>query len=158
MNRRRFIGTTLVGSTLVQHVLQAEPLAAYQQKIYVFSKMFQWIEDYELLAKTIKGIGFDGIDLTVRPGGHVLPERVEEDLAKAVAAFKKHGLEVPLMVTAILEGNSQTERILKTAQSLGIKHYRMGWYPYNVKEDIVTQTKSVAKKMKGVAQLNQNMD
>jgi len=155
MNRRQFIGTTLVGSTLVQNALQAEPLAAYQQKIYVFSKMFHWIEDYEQLAKTIKGIGFDGLDLTVRPGGHVLPERVEEDLPKAVAAFKKHQLELPLMVTAILDANPQTERILKTAQSLGIKHYRMGWYPYDMKKDIISQAKAFGEKMKSVAELNQ---
>lgn len=154
MNRRQFIGTTLVGSALAENVLQAQPLAAYQQKIYVFSKMFQWIEDYEQLAKTIKSIGFDGLDLTVRPNGHVLPERVEEDLPKAVAAFKKYGLELPMMVTPILEANPQAERILKTAQSLGIKHYRMGWYPYDMKKDIMPQAKATGEKMKAVAELN----
>ena len=112
MNRRQFIGTTLAGSILVQHSLNANLLPADPQKIFVFSKMFQWIEDYNQLAETIAGIGFDGLDLTVRPGGHVLPERVEEDLPKAVAAFKKHKLEIPLMVTGILEADNQAERIL----------------------------------------------
>lgn len=154
MNRRQFIGATLAGSTLVQHSLNANLLPADPQKIFVFSKMFHWIEDYNELAKTIADIGFDGLDLTVRPGGHVLPERVEEDLPKAVAAFKKHKLEIPLMVTGILEANSQTERILKTAQSLGIKHYRMGWYPYNLKEAIATQSADFGKKLKDLASLN----
>jgi hypothetical protein len=122
MNRRQFIGTTLAGSTLVQHSLHANLLPADPQKIFMFSKMFQWTEDYNQLAETIAGIGFDGLDLTVRPGGHVLPERVEEDLPKAVAIFKKHKFEIPLMVTGILEADNQAERILKTAQSLGIKH------------------------------------
>ena len=61
MNRRQFIGTTLVGSALIQNALSAQASAVYTQKIYVFSKMFQWIEDYEQLAKTIKSIGFDGL-------------------------------------------------------------------------------------------------
>lgn len=154
MNRREFIGTTLAGSAAF--TLQAKPIvAASTPQIYVFSKMFQWIEGYDQLAETIAGLGFNGIDLTVRPGGHVLPERVEEDLPKAVAAFKKHNLVAPLMVTTILDADAQSERILKTAQALGIKHYRMGWYPYNMKQDIATQSAAFGQRMKGVAALNE---
>lgn len=156
MNRRQFIGTTLVGSTLVHEVLQAQPAQLSQQKIFVFSKMFQWIDDYEQLAETVASIGFDGLDLTVRPGGHVLPERVEQDLPKAVEAFRKHKLEIPLMVTGILEADAQTERILKTAKSLGIKHYRMGWYPYNLKQNnIAEQSVAFGQKLKAIAALNE---
>ena len=51
----------------------------------VFSKHLQFL-DYEEVGKTAKNMGFDGIDLTVRPRGHVLPERVEDDLPRAVQA------------------------------------------------------------------------
>ena len=34
-------------------------------------------------AETMRALGYDAIDLTLRPGGHVLPERVAEDLPKA---------------------------------------------------------------------------
>jgi L-ribulose-5-phosphate 3-epimerase len=155
MNRRQFIGTTLAGSTLLQATLHAHTLSANPQKIFVFSKMFHWIENYDQLAETVANIGFDGLDLTVRPDGHVLPERVEEDLPKAVEAFKKHKLEIPMMVTGILEVNAQTEKILKTAKSLGIKHYRMGWYPYNLKKDIWEQSMEIGQKMKALAKLNE---
>ncbi|HAK78155.1 MAG TPA: xylose isomerase [Runella sp.] len=156
MNRRQFIGTTLVGSTLAPSAFSSVgvPVVA-SPKIFVFSKMFQWIEDYNQLAETIAGIGFDGLDLTVRPGGHVLPERVEEDLPKAVAAFKKHKLEIPMMVTTILDADAQSERILKTAKSLGIKHYRMGWYPYDLKKDIASQSVAIGQRIKAVAALNE---
>jgi hypothetical protein len=32
------------------------------------------------MAKAATEIGFDGVDLTVRPKGHVLPDNVEKDL------------------------------------------------------------------------------
>src|SRR5215471_18287569 len=70
--------TTLLGA-------RADPVAAATAgalKISVFSKHFQWTNCREMAA-IAKDIGFDGIDLTVRQSGHVLPERVEEDLPKA---------------------------------------------------------------------------
>ncbi len=82
MNRRDFIGTTLTGTILAKtDFLFAKPAAG--MKISVFSKTLHWIGDYQTLAETIAEIGFDGIDLTVRPDGHVLPEKVETDLPTA---------------------------------------------------------------------------
>ena len=54
----------------------------------MFSKTLHWISDYQILANTVAEMGFDGIDLTVRPEGHVLPEKVILDLPKAVQAAK----------------------------------------------------------------------
>ena len=60
-------------------------------KISVFSKHFQWTNCREMAA-IAKEVGFDGIDLTVREGGHVLPERVEADLPKEPTRSVKLGL------------------------------------------------------------------
>jgi len=57
-------------------------------KISIFSKHLQWL-DYKEMANVLHEIGFDGADLTVRPGGHVLPDRVEEDLPKAAEALAR---------------------------------------------------------------------
>jgi sugar phosphate isomerase/epimerase len=100
-------------------------------KISVFSKNLQWL-GYEEMAIEVAAMGFDGIDLTVRPSGHVLPERVEEDLPKAVNVIRKHGLEVYMITTAITNSNDQhAEQIIKTASQLGIKYYRLGWFVYD---------------------------
>ncbi len=58
----------------------------FRGEIVFFSKPLPQM-DWQRLAANVKRLGFDGIDLTVRPEGHVLPERVEEDLPKAVAAI-----------------------------------------------------------------------
>lgn len=100
-------------------------------KIAVFSKNLHWL-GYEEMAIEAAAMGFDGIDLTVRPNGHVLPERVEQDLPKAVNIIRKHGLEVNMITTAITDATDPfTERILKTASQAGIKYYRLGWFTYD---------------------------
>jgi sugar phosphate isomerase/epimerase len=51
--------------------------------------------------RAIKALGFEGVELTVRPGGHVLPERVDEDLPRAVDELGELGLQVPALVVEI---------------------------------------------------------
>jgi len=99
-------------------------------------------------------MGFDGIDLTVRPEGHVLPERVETDLPKAVLAGQKAKIKIPLMVTNILQADTLSEEVLKTASAQKIKHYRMGWYHFDMKKDIMGQVDTFGQQMKGVDELN----
>ena len=71
-------------------------------QISVFSKTFHWITDYDILSNIIAEMGFDGIDLMVRPDGHLLPEKVEIDLPKAVQAAQKVNIGIPMMVTNVL--------------------------------------------------------
>jgi sugar phosphate isomerase/epimerase len=102
------------------------------------------------MAKVVSEIGFDGVDLTVRPQGHVLPERVEEDLPKAVEAVNKAGKKVYMLTTAISNADDPvTEKILRTAGSLGIRHYRTGPLYYNdnqsVEENITIATNQLSK-------------
>ncbi len=101
------------------------------RKIYIFSKHLQWLE-YEQMAKTAREVGFDGVDLTVRPGGHVLPERVRQDLPKAIREISKNGLLADRITTAITDPEDPfTIDILETASELGIINYRMGWFAYD---------------------------
>ena len=96
-------------------------------KISIFSKHLHWL-DYKGMAKALADMGFDGADLTVRPGGHVLPEKVETDLPKAVEELGKEGKKVYMITTSVIDADDPvSERILKTASSLGIKHYRTGY-------------------------------
>ena len=51
------------------------------------------------LARHIKSLGFDLIELPVRPGFQVEPDRIERDLPAAVKLLGEHGVRV-LNVTA----------------------------------------------------------
>jgi sugar phosphate isomerase/epimerase len=91
----------------------------------LFSKHLGWIKDYDRLAECTAQLGFQGTDLTVRPGGHVLPERVEEDLPKAFESLKRAGAPIAMITTRIQDPRDPiTRKILKTASSLGIRRYR----------------------------------
>ena len=106
----------------------AEPTVA------VFSKHLQWLP-FADVGPAIAESGFRAVDLTVRPGGHVLPERVEDDLPRAVETLRRSGVSVGMMTTAITDARDPlTRRVLETAKKLGVSHYRMGYwtFPSNV--------------------------
>jgi hypothetical protein len=51
------------------------PPRAQAQPTVVFTKPLQWL-DYDGVAEIAAEAGFNGLDIPVRPGGHVLPERI----------------------------------------------------------------------------------
>jgi L-ribulose-5-phosphate 3-epimerase len=124
-------------------------------KISIFSKHLQWL-NYKDMAEFVAGLGFDGVDLTVRPQGHVLPERVEEDLPKAVEAVEKAGRKVYMLTTAINNADDPvSEKILRTASALGIKHYRMGYGYYDKKRSVEESIRIVNGNLDKLAKLNE---
>ncbi len=131
LNRRQFVTAVTAASALgaVRTTSAASSPSAPAGSVSVFSKHLQYL-GYDALAETAAEAGFDGIDLTVRPEGHVLPERVEDDLPRAAEAARKAGIAVTMMATAIASADGSAERLLKTAADLDIRHYRMAWLPY----------------------------
>jgi sugar phosphate isomerase/epimerase len=105
--------------------------AARRLKVAIFSKHLQFLAGEELAAAAAN-IGFDAIDITVRKGGHVAPERVREDLPPLVKIIRAHGLETPMITTDIVDSETpHTQAILETASKLGIFHYRWGGLVYD---------------------------
>ena len=102
----------------------------FAPQLVVFSKHLPDL-NYEELGKTAKELGFDGVDLTVRPKGHVLPERAAEDLPRAVDTLRKHGLSVPMITTEITSATDPAANpILRTAAGLGIPFFKPGYWKY----------------------------
>lgn len=113
---------------------QPGSLNAFNGALCFFSKHLP-STNWQRLGQTVKKIGFNGVDLTVRPGGHVLPERAAEDLPKALAAIQTEGLSVPMITTGLTSANDPTAKpILYTAGKLGIPFYKPGYYKYEFKD------------------------
>ena len=105
--------------------------AGFKGPICLFSKHLPAM-DWARLAQAVKKLGFGGIDLTVRPGGHVAPERAAEDLPKAVAAIRAEGLSVPMITTALTSAQDPTAKpILSSAGKLSIPFFKPGYYRYS---------------------------
>src|SRR5579884_516285 len=108
---------------------------------------------YDELGRTVKELGFAGIDLTVRSKGHVLPDRVTEDLPRAIDAFDKHGLRVPMVTTELTSAQDATARnILRTASRLGVTHFKPGYWRYGT-GDVTARVKQVGQDVRGLADL-----
>jgi sugar phosphate isomerase/epimerase len=91
--------------------------------------------DWSRLAKAARDVGFGGIDLAVRPRGHVLPERVAEDLPRAIDAIRAEGLSVPMITTGLVSADDPAARpTFETAARLGITLVKPGYYSYAFKD------------------------
>lgn len=110
------------------------------------------------MADAAAEIGFDGVDLSVRPNGHVLPEQVENDLPKAVEALGKAGLAPLMMTTAVHDPDSQVDQgVLETASKLGFQYYRMNYFRYLEGKSIPESIEHFQKIAKNLGQLNKTL-
>lgn len=126
-----------------------------QHRIALFSKCLHGL-DAPALACMAAEVGYDGIDLTVRRGGHVEPERVEQDLPPAVKAIRDAGLDIPMISTDIVDAdNPLTDRVLRTAAALGIPNYRMSALYYSVQPDLPADLLRFERTLRKLAQLNE---
>jgi len=128
--------------------------AAPKLKVTIFSKHLQFVQGEEL-AQAAASLGFDGVDITVRKGGHVAPERVKQELPGLVAAIRQHGLEVPMVTTDILDSETPfAEDIVRTAAELGIRHYRFGGFKYEANQPYPAQLEALRPRLAKLAALN----
>ncbi|MCB1229915.1 MAG: sugar phosphate isomerase/epimerase [Verrucomicrobiae bacterium] len=153
MQRRDFLRHSLAASA----VLSASPISLFAEggksssrfKFCTFTKALQHL-DYDSLAEKIAALGFDGIEAPIRPGGHIEPAQVEDELPKMVEALKKHGLELTVMTSGINEVSAEqrTEAVLKTAAGLGIERFRMLYYKYDLAKPIFPQVDEFKPKLR----------
>lgn len=123
----------------------------------VFSKHLQWLP-FADVGPVIAESGFRAVDLTVRPDGHVLPERVEEDLPRAVETLRRSGLTVPMITTAITDASDPlTRRVLTTAKKLGVAHYRMGYWSYPANVEPLQALREMKPRVAALAALNREI-
>ena len=111
--RRGFLGAAGAGLLAAGQVPLAHA-AAGKLKVCIFSKHLQFVKG-EALARTAAEIGFDGIDITVRKGGHVEPDRVRQELPGLVQTIRTNNLEVPMITADIVDATTPfAEDILAT--------------------------------------------
>jgi L-ribulose-5-phosphate 3-epimerase len=145
-NRRQFISTAaMAGVAIPMTPSMVSNLMSDQLKrfdVRLFSKPLDMF-DTGFMCECVSESGINGFDLTVRPGGKIEPASVETLLPQFIEKAEKSGLATDMMVTGILSASEPyAERVLKTASSLGISHYRLGWMPYDLASGV---RKSLAK-------------
>lgn len=157
MGRREFLAAGVAGGVgLMAAARGAELPKGGTMKgplICVFSKHLQFL-DYAELAKTCRKIGADGVDLTVREGGHVTPDKIATDLPAAVDAIRSEGLAIPMITTRLNTGSDpDARRILESASKLGIPFARIGGLMYDGASGIAEQLGRFAEGLRELARI-----
>jgi sugar phosphate isomerase/epimerase len=154
MLRRNFIRFAIAGAVVNAVPARAAAPAAARSSLSLFSKPLQWL-GYDALAETTAEAGYGGIELTVRPGGHVEPERVATDLPRAAAAARRQGLSIGMIVTAINSADDpMAEMVLKTAAAEGVTVYRMAYLQYDDTLGVDRSLDSFRRQMESLETLN----
>lgn len=157
LSRRQCLGGLTAGlaagtlSSLAD--LPAGEPPAKPNPICAFTKPFQSLS-FEELAKSIARLGYDGIEGTIRRGGHIVPEEAPEKLPRLVEALRKEGLELTVMATSINRVNRVNEAQLRAAAALGIRHYRTQYYMYDLERPLIPQIEGFRKQARELAALN----
>ncbi|MFN7545764.1 MAG: sugar phosphate isomerase/epimerase family protein [Acidobacteriota bacterium] len=129
MHRRAFLATPALLAAQ-----QSAPAAA-RPTLCLFSKHAAKL-NYTDLGKYCRQVGFGGVDLTVRPGGHVLPQKVADDLPVAVAALEAAGLKVPMITTGLTNPTApEAAATLRKAGELKIPFFKLGYWRYSTAAD-----------------------
>ena len=133
MHRRDFLATTGAAAALSctpSFALSKEETRAERPRTVVFTKSFQkwpigWVCD------AFANLGLDGLDLTVRPGGHIEPENAAAELPAAVAAADAAGVRIELLTTALDDAGPETDRLLGAAADNGVTAVKLGYFKQN---------------------------
>ncbi|MBI2687387.1 MAG: TIM barrel protein [Acidobacteria bacterium] len=149
MNRRSFLAAAIGAG--------AAAASTGRMEFCVFSKHLQFLSWAEMAAAA-KEMGFDGIDLTVRKGGHVTPDRVNEDLPKASEAIRAAGSKLTMITTDITDmTTSYAQTVLRAAKGVGVTHYRWDGYKYKEGVALPEQLKEFAPRVKELAAFNKEL-
>ena len=128
-------------------------------ELLMFSKMLKNIGNLnvEEAGNYIAKMGFDGVDLTVRPGGHVSPQEVTEELPRAVKNLNSKGLSVPMITSSITSADEKfAVEIFKTASECGVKFIKLGYWRYEGFGTIKKQIEHVRdNNLRGLSKLSE---
>lgn len=114
----------------------------------MFSKSLQSMSVLEA-GRTIKSLGFDGIELTVRPKGHIEPEDVRRALPPAVDELRALGLDVRSAVTEVHSyEDTLAHHVCATAAQAGVRLLRTSarrYQPFGaIREQIAASRREAA--------------
>ena len=110
--------------------------------------------DWTELGRAVKTAGFDGVDLTVRAKGHVLPERAAADLPRAIDAIRAQGLSVPMVTTELTSAADPTAKpLLQAAAKSGVRYFKTGYWRYTASSDVRGQVAGAGAALEGLAAL-----
>jgi len=124
--------------------------------ILFFEKPVQKLS-YEEIGDRLAAMGVQGIEATIRKGGHILPEDAAKEIPTMLKALNKAGLDRNIAATDVLDADRKTSEFLKVLKEHGITEYRMGYYRYDKRSSPMDQVDGFRERMLKLADLNEQL-
>ncbi len=112
-------------------------LIRYDMKIVINSKFFASFSIEGLGEKAVE-LGYDGIDICIRPGHPIHVDNATDTLLKAVRIWESQNLICPMATAAIdiIDPKSQdAEKLFIACAEAGIPRLKIGFFRFNAGED-----------------------
>ena len=132
LNRRSFLGAAAMAAAGCATRQMPAMGTASKPEYHVFSRVFQFIRDYDRAAAAMKRCGYDGVEWTARPGGFIEPKNVARDLKRAKRAADRAGLKAESLVVSFLRGDDPgAEDVALAAADAGFTSFRGAYFRYD---------------------------
>jgi sugar phosphate isomerase/epimerase len=138
--------------------LIAAPKQADRYKFCAFIKFLTALK-YDEMADAIAEAGFDGVEVTARQKeAYIHPDRAADELPRLKEVLDKRKLEITILTTDIVRHDEPNAvSMLRTAASLGIKRYRLGFFRYDLKKPILPQLTALQPVIRDLAAMNRDI-
>jgi sugar phosphate isomerase/epimerase len=118
--------------------------------IVLFTKLFRG-RDLADIATAATSLGFDGIDLLIRPGHQAEPGK-PDSIRAAVRHLQDAGLTVPMATTDLTDPASEhAERTVAAAAENGITLIRLGYWKYDPQRGYAACFEAARRDLAGLA-------
>jgi sugar phosphate isomerase/epimerase len=106
------------------------------------------------LPMIIQALGFDGVDLSVEPDGHVIPEKAPNQLMPALEGITGRGVDVPMITTTLTKAQDKdSQEVLGLATYIGVPFFRPGHWKCTGSVQIEMQLPYVQREVAMLSQL-----
>jgi len=108
----------------------------------------------EAVCAEVKKRGFDGLDLTLRPGGHVRPEQAEMGLSHAHQVAMRTGVQILMASTAVAGTDSPHARaVIESCAHYGVRQIKLGYWRYSGFGTLLKQIDAARKRLESLIKL-----
>lgn len=141
--------------TSTEKATRTKPQGPFE--IAAFEKHFFEKYSPEETAQTCDEMGLH-LELTLRPEGHVKPERAPDELPVIAAALAKRQRRILMLASSFRTADEpHLEAALRTAKKLGITQYRHRGFRYEAAQPLKAQLADFRSQMRDLAALNKSI-
>jgi sugar phosphate isomerase/epimerase len=148
------VATAVAGRDTALAQTQGGPAGQPGRALFCFFSKHLPDLNWNDLGRAVRDAGFEAVDLTVRPNGHVLPERAAAELPRAIDAIRASGIAVPMITTDLTSATVPVARpLLESAARSGVRYFKTGYWRYSSSPDVRSQVAAAGEALAGLAAL-----